>query len=111
MEGFEKFHPQEDENEKARDEVESGDHFEKLYDQDEDAAGQRINEATGKKINNTPKVSGADEELTELEMHDDPAHTDVLPPLAEENDEAARWLRAQAAQLRKEKGDDFKKAA
>lgn len=109
MEGFESF------NERAKDEKNELEglevHNTNLFDHNEAPGGELVDEATGKRIDNSPKVSGADEDLTELELHDDPAHTDVLPPIAEEDDAAAKWLRAQAAQLKKEKGDDFKKAA
>lgn len=70
-----------------------GNHFSDLYDQDEDAAGQRINEATGKPINNSPAVTGNDEIFREIEP--DAKSDDVLGAIPPENDEAARWLSEQ----------------
>ncbi|HEY4516686.1 MAG TPA: hypothetical protein VJG64_01965 [Candidatus Paceibacterota bacterium] len=87
---------------KAKLEGETGDHFNNLYDEDEDRAGQKINEATGKRINNTPVVSGMDEQLTVQKIKRGRSE-DVLGKLSEKNDAAARWLR--------EHGDDTQEAA
>ncbi len=87
---------------KAKVEGEIGDHFNNLYDEDEDRAGQKINEATGKQINNTPVVSGSDEKLTVQKIKRGGSE-DALGKLPEKNDAAARWLR--------EHGDDMREAA
>ncbi len=111
MSGTERFGPQGKKNEKAKDEVVDGDHFSKLYDQNEDAAGQKIDEATGHAIDNTPEVDGADEVLSILEASGE-GSDDILGALPEENDAAAKWLRAQAQKNKEEReGGGFKKAA
>lgn len=114
MSGVERFRPQgkKNENKKAEDEVIDGDHFSKLYDQNEDAAGQKIDEATGERINNSPVVEGADEVLSVIDVPSDGSE-DVLGALPEENDAAAKWLREQAQKNKEEREgkEGFKKAA
>lgn len=67
-------------------------HFGDLYDENSDRAGEINDLATGKPINNSPAVSGADETLTTI----DPGRSgteDALGALPQENDAAAKWLR------------------
>ena len=77
-------------NEKAKEETESisGHHSEDLYDQNEDTAGEKTNLANGKPFDNT-RDKGNDEQLRVIE----PGDKDALPPLEEEDDAAAKWLR------------------
>lgn len=60
-------------------------HTETLYDQDEDAAGNKYNAATGKPFNNS-KYTGL-EGLREVSA-------DALDNTDDEDDAAAKWLRA-----------------
>jgi hypothetical protein len=80
-------------------------HFSNLHDQDEDRAGQKVDEATGKKINNSRAVTGADEKLYVVEADRDAKSEDVLGTLPDDDDAAARWLREH------DKGGDLKEAA
>ncbi len=109
---MERFGMGERKNIKAQDEITDGDHFDKLYDQNEDAAGQKIDEATGESIDNSPVVEGTDEALSVLEAPGEGSE-DVLGALPEEDDAAAKWLREQAKKSKEEREgkDDFKKAA
>lgn len=88
----EKEDPKDHENLRAHDEavVVSGHHSENLYDQNEDAAGERIDLRTG-----LPFVNDADgAEATAHQMHAvEHGSTDALPDLLEPEDDAARWLR------------------
>ena len=83
----EKFRHQKAEEE--RDTV--GDHFNNLFDQDEDVAGQKIDEATGKPIDNSSTVENLEEQLITVEP--DSKSDDMLGKLPEPDDAAARWLR------------------
>jgi len=78
-------------NLKARAEQEemSGNHSENLYDQNEDAAGEKFDLATGKPFDNT-RSEAAGATLTRVEPSES---GDALPPLLEEDDAAAKWLR------------------
>lgn len=65
----------------------TGHHSEDLYDQNEDAAGEKINLATGLPFvndNETPELVP-----TVVER----GTRDALPDLEEEDDAAAKWLR------------------
>lgn len=76
-------------NAKALEEISLNQHDSDLFDQNEDKAGELYDLATGKRIDNSgPK--GLHEELTVIEN----GGKDALPPLPEEDDEAAKWLRA-----------------
>ena len=61
-----------------------------LYDQNSDNAGENHDLATGKPINNSPSVTGADEELSTIKPG---KGEDALGALPEEDDAAAKWLR------------------
>ncbi|MDO8548194.1 MAG: hypothetical protein Q7R71_00790 [bacterium] len=96
MEGFGSFH------EKARDEEKAGkrleDHNTNLFDE-----GGDIDEATGKKRNNSPVVSGADEKLSKKssELR--------LPKLPDKPEELEQWIKKETERLENKKG--LKKAA
>lgn len=81
-----------EENERAREEAEviSGHHSENLYDQPEDAAGEKFDLRTG-----LPFVNDDDARQTMAhQMHAvEPESDDALPTLKEKDDAAARWLR------------------
>lgn len=79
-------------NKKALEESRTpGDHFDNLYDQDEDAAGQKIDEATGEQIDNSSSRDTTDEELTVVDP--DTQSEDALGTIPEDADAAAQWLR------------------
>lgn len=81
-----------DHNQKAKDELKilAGHHSEDLYDQDEDRAGEKMNLATGENFNNSESDPAHFKNLKILEPT---GSADVLPPLREEEDAAAKWLR------------------
>jgi hypothetical protein len=84
-------------HDKARHEAgESGDHNNNLFDEEGDMYGNRIDPATGERINMTPETSSADEELTEVDEHARGESRDILGDLPEEHDAAAEWLRQHA---------------
>jgi hypothetical protein len=67
-------------------------HFDNLFDQDEDEAGSRINPATGNAYDNST-YTGTEPLTSEHDpMQRTDVSADVLPPVDEEDDEAARWL-------------------
>jgi hypothetical protein len=67
-----------------------GDHDDNLYDQDEDGAGQRIDAATGKWIDNS-----TDEKPVGYAAIDPSEHggKDALGPVNDDDDAAAHWLK------------------
>jgi hypothetical protein len=72
------------------DEKDAAHHDSNLYDQNESRAGERIDLATGKPINNDGNdPAAADHTLRIVE----PGVSDVLPPIKEENDQGLKWLR------------------
>lgn len=77
-------------NQKAHEEFDdiTDNHSANLYDQNEDAAGEVVDLATGKKINNSGNVVIGGK-LSRVEA----GTTDALPDLKEEEDAAAKWLR------------------
>lgn len=85
------------ENDRAADESEDliSLHTENLFDQNEDMAGEKVNLATGEPINNDGPT-----DYEELSVIDAAPHAtgDALPPLPEEEDAAAKWLRENAGQ-------------
>ena len=78
------------ENHKAKDEHRDlvGNHSENLYDQNEDAAGERVDLATGKPFDNNG-LETIQDQLSEVKN----GGRDALPDLPEEEDAAAAWLR------------------
>ena len=86
-------------HQKAKLEGSIGDHFNNLYDENEDRAGQEIDESTGKKIMNSPPVEGADEKLRLIVNNS--RSEDVLGALPEDDDAAAKWLRDNDPDLKK----------
>lgn len=79
-------------NQRARDEKSElpGHHSENLFDQNEDAAGEKIDLATGKPfVNDNDSVVAVSSNLYAVEA----GSKDALPDLPEENDAAAQWLR------------------
>src|SRR6185437_17079867 len=95
MEGPGMFRPEDKKeklNKKAAEEIMDGNHFEKLYDENEDRAGQKINEATGKSINNSPKFHNLEDKLGKREISVDESG-DIMGKVKEKNDAAAKWLR------------------
>jgi len=80
------------ENNRAEDEAGelSGHHSENLYDQNEDGAGEKVNLATGRQfVNDNDTVEAARNLMHAVE----PGERDALPPIEEEDDAAAKWLR------------------
>jgi hypothetical protein len=78
-------------------------HNENLHDETP-ASGELLG-PDGKLIDPSPAVSGADEELTEMEMRKEDPSEDIMGSLPQEEDAAAKWLREH------DNGDDLKKAA
>lgn len=82
-------------NQKARDELREaglGNHFDNLFDVNEDRAGERYDLSTGKPIDNSTAAAPGDE-LTPIERHAADPSQDALGSIDEPEDEAARWLR------------------
>ena len=80
------------ENERARVEADkiSGHHSADLYDQNEDAAGETTDLATGRPIlNDLDSVQAVKDHLRAVEH----GTQDALPDLEVEDDAAAKWLR------------------
>ena len=110
MPGFGSFH------EKAKHEKKDGDalqdHVTNLYDE-----GGDIDEATGRKRNNSPKVSGADEKQTTREIKAKGESEDVMgrihsgpmKSIPEDPEKLAEWVAQEADRLQKKTGR--KKAA
>ena len=73
-------------------------HFEGLYDENEDRAGEKRDLATGKPIDNSKDDLGP---INLKIKRGRKKSQDALPPLPEENDEAARWLKEQEIKRRK----------
>ena len=64
-----------------------GHHFDNLYDQNEDQAGNLIDPATGLRINNSTNVDSADESFT---IREPSSHSeDVLGAIPSEKDDMA----------------------
>jgi len=69
----------------------SGHHSSDLFDQNEDLAGEKINLANGMPIvNDNDSMEAARMALSAVEA----GAEDALPDLEEEDDAAAKWLRA-----------------
>jgi hypothetical protein len=87
-------------NKKAEEEKESLNmavvHFNGLYDLDEDMSGEQFDPVTGEKINNSTDDLGATE-LHTIQSKKVLGWHDALPPLPEEDDAAAKWLREHEA--------------
>ncbi len=77
---------------KARDEVDPGTHFNDLYDENEDRSGERVDLATGKRIDNS-SPSAAIDKLDRIVAPPEGNSEDALGALPKEDDAAARWLR------------------
>gem|GEM_PF-4421984 len=71
----------------------SGMHMDNLYDMEEDVFGQKVNEATGKKIDNT-KGGAPDESNFHSRIIDPSKEGDIMGAVENEEDEATKWLRA-----------------
>lgn len=84
-------------NERAKDERKHlnmyEEHFSRLYDQDEDMSGEKVDLATGERIDNSSQDPGAPELSVFKRKITEEGGQDALPPLPPEDDEAARWLR------------------
>jgi hypothetical protein len=82
-------------NQKARDELRVaglGNHFDNLFDENEDRAGERYDLATGRPIDNSTEAAPGDE-LTAIERRASDLSQDALGSIDEPEDEATRWLR------------------
>ena len=77
-------------NERARSEFKerAGHHTEDLFDQDEDAAGEKVNLATGKPIENSKSRLPDDIRVREVAQEGD-----IMGPVEKDEDEAEKWLR------------------
>jgi hypothetical protein len=77
---------------KVNEEVEAGHHDENLHDLNEtERGGYKVNEATGKPINNDGPVKTADTTLSVIEGGK--GSEDALGVIPEKEDAAAKWLR------------------
>lgn len=80
------------ENQRAKDEGKEipGHHSENLYDQNEDAAGEKTDLATGRVfVNDGDTTKAARDSFGMVEAGTE----DALPDIPEDDDEAARWLK------------------
>jgi hypothetical protein len=79
-------------------------HNEDLHDENEDRAGEKVNLATGKPIDNSTYTGM--ENMSVVEPNN--TSEDIMGALPDEDDEAAKWLREAE---KKRGGDDLKEAA
>lgn len=110
MEGFETPQDNPEQRKKRRTriaeeraELEGGEmHSSNLYDQDEDAGGERVDLATGKPYDNSTATAEQIDNLSEREGFEEEEGDDAT------DDEAARWLAENDPDLRE--GNDRKAA-
>ena len=118
MPGMESFKPNRD-NKAAQDEWKEGIlvHNQGLHDQEEDGAGNKIDEATGKRINKTPKVDGGYAKLSEREVKRIGKSEDLMgavpDALPEDPAELAAWIQKEMRRIQQkpDKKQGSKKAA
>jgi len=58
---------------------------------------------TGEAINPSPEIEGVDDMLTEIKIPKSNESEDIMGAVPQEEDAAAKWLRAEEARLKKEK--------
>ncbi len=95
-------------NERAKDEQAMRDdlslHNEGLYDEGEDVGGEKYNLATGHRFVEDSKHDPGAQELDVVETNTGRrkrGYKDALPPLPEEDDDAAKFLREHAEELKR----------
>lgn len=118
-ESFESFKPHKDnvravQEEKERKTLEV--HNENLFDETPDG---KINEATGKLIDNSPETDSTDETRDVRKINEKDSSEDIMgslpDALPDDANELKRWMEKETEKLRKKqaakKGGSFKKAA